>query len=345
MTAPRPSPPTRPLDELWQARALTWIVVGGEGLAAVLALAPGLDDDRWVYFGLASLWIQWVILASLGTLYLARAPLNRLPAVRVGAVALLCGMLYCWLITWLTRWLLGDVPGAEATDWHGLAMLTSGITLTVGLLGLATFETYWRGRLLDVRAKQAELESLQARIRPHFLFNTLNTGAALVHARPGEAERLLLDLADLFRAALSGPREIPLADELALARRYLEIEALRFGPRLRLRWDLPEQLPDVLVPTLSIQPLVENAIRHGVEPSGEGGAVDVSVTLDPNTVRIVIRNDLPRGGSRPANGHQVGLISSRERILALSQGRGRLDTEVLDGRYVATITLPRPPSA
>lgn len=340
MSAPRPPSSARPLDELWQARALTWIVVGGEGLAAVLALAPGLDDDRLIYFGLASLWIQWVILASLGTLYLARVPLNRLPAVQVGSIALLCGMLYCWLITWLARWLLGDMPGAEITDWHGLALKTSGITLTMGLLGLATFETYWRGRLLDVRAKQAELEALQARIRPHFLFNTLNTGAALVHARPGEAERLLLDLADLFRAALSGPREIPLADELALARRYLEIEALRFGPRLRLSWDLPEQIPDVLVPTLSIQPLVENAIKYGVEPSADGGDVAVSVRLGGTSVRIVISNGLPRGDRMPANGHQVGLISSRERILALSQGRGRLDTEVVDGCYVATIILP-----
>ncbi|WP_343195858.1 sensor histidine kinase [Arenimonas daejeonensis] len=151
---------------------------------------------------------------------------------------------------------------------------------------------------------------------------------------------MLLDLADLFRAALSGPREIPLKDELALAQRYLEIEALRFGTRLRLHWQLPDTLPDVLVPTLSIQPLVENAIRHGVEPSANGGAVDVTVLLDADTVRIIIRNDLPSGGKQPASGHQVGLISARERILALSQGRGHLDTEVAGGRYVATITLP-----
>ena len=90
-----------------------------------------------------------------------------------------------------------------------------------------------------MRAKQSELQALQARIRPHFLFNTLNTGAALVHPRPEEAERLLLDLADLFRAALAGPRQILLEDELSLARRYLEIEALRFGERLQVRWELP----------------------------------------------------------------------------------------------------------
>jgi two-component system sensor histidine kinase AlgZ len=336
-----PSPSMRPLDALWRPVALAWIVAAGEGLAGVLALAPGLVEDRWLYFAVTSLWVQWVSLSTLGVLYAARGFLGAIPPVTVGAIALVVALLFCWLLTWAARSYYGPIAGPEAIDWPRLARLASGITLVVGFLGLAIFDNYWRGQRHALNARQAQLEALQARIRPHFLFNTLNTGAALVHARPGEAERLLLDLADLFRAALSGPREIPLADELALARRYLEIEALRFGPRLRLHWDLPEQIPEVLVPTLSIQPLVENAIRHGVEPSGEGGAVDVSVMLEPSVVRIVIRNDLPPGGHRPANGHHVGLLSSRERILALSQGRGRLDTEVVDGRYVATITLPR----
>src|SRR5690606_5146487 len=179
-----------------------------------------------------------------------------------------------------------------------------------------------------------------ARIRPHFLFNTLNTGAALVHARPGEAEQLLLDLADLFRAALSGPAELPLAGELELARRYLEIERLRFGDRLQVHWNLPPSLPDVVVPALSIQPLVENAIRHGIEPSPKGGRLDVTVVEEVDQVRVVVSNDLPPAGRKPAAGHQVGLASARERIEALSEGRGRLETRVLDGRYVATITLP-----
>ena len=339
---PTPPPPMRPLDALWRPVALAWVIAAGEGLAGVLALAPGLAEDRWLYFAMTSFWVQWVSLSTLTALYAMRGKLRTIPPVSVGAIALLLALLFCWLLTWIAQLYYGSNSGPGVVDWSKLARLASGITLVVGFLGLAIFENYWRGQRHAFQAKQAQLEALQARIRPHFLFNTLNTGAALVHARPGEAERLLLDLADLFRAALSGPREIPLTDELALARRYLEIEALRFGPRLRLDWDLPEHIPDVLVPTLSIQPLVENAIRHGIEPSGQGGTVDVAVSLDPAHVRIRIRNDLPRGSHRPANGHQVGLISSRERILALSGGRGRLDTEVRDGRYVATITLPRP---
>ena len=335
-----PPHPARPLDVLWQANAILWVILGGEGLAAVLALAPGLAADRLTYFGLASLWIQWTALLTLAVLYLARRRLNRLPPPQVAAVALVVGLALCWLITLVIRAYLEPGQGPGRVDWLALALQVSGITLTFGLMGLAAFHNHWKGRLAAVRAKQAELEALQARIRPHFLFNTLNTGAALVHARPQDAEQLLLDLADLFRAALSGPAELPLRDELSLARRYLEIERLRFGERLQVQWSLPEALPEVVVPALSIQPLVENAIRHGIEPSPTGGRLDVIVAVEPGEVRVVVSNDLPPSGTRPAAGHQVGLASARERIEALSQGRGHLQTRVAGGRYIATITLP-----
>src|SRR5690606_9402646 len=126
-----------------------------------------------------------------------------------------------------------------------LFLRLTGITITIGLLGLAAFQNHWQAKQLAVRAKQAELESLQARTHPHFLFNTLNTGAALVHARPEAAETLLLDLADLFRAALTGPHHIALKDEIDLVQRYLALEQLRLGSRLQVRWEMPEQLPDI----------------------------------------------------------------------------------------------------
>jgi two-component system sensor histidine kinase AlgZ len=151
-------------------------------------------------------------------------------------------------------------------------------------------------------------------------------------------ERLLLDLADLFRAALAGPRDISLDDELALARRYLEIESLRFGERLNVEWKLPREIPAVTVPSLSIQPLVENAIRHGIERCPQGGTIEIAVTT-PETVIVRIINPLATGGgNRP--GHQVGLNASQVRIEALTGGRGSVLTQQEGKRFIATVRLP-----
>ncbi|HEY0506058.1 MAG TPA: histidine kinase, partial [Lysobacter sp.] len=308
-------------------------------LAVVLALAPGIDQPRWVYFGLTSLVIQWVSLLTLGQLYLLRRPLRNVRPQRLTYVALGLLVWSTWLVAaavWLT---MRELWPMTQGGWSSLFLRLTGITLTVGLLGLAAFQNHWRGRLHAVRAKQSELLALQARIRPHFLFNTLNTGAALVHRRPEEVERLLLDLADLFRAALAGPRDISLEDELALARRYLEIESLRFGERLNVEWKLPREIPDVTVPALSIQPLVENAIRHGIERRPEGGTLEVAVTTTPDTVIVRIINPLASGGeNRP--GHQVGLNASQVRIEALTGGRGSVLTQQEGKRFIATVRLP-----
>lgn len=331
-----------PVDLLWQASSLVAVLVFGQGLALLLALAPGARGTAWLeYFGLASLMVQWTSLLTLGVLYVARRWLRRHRPVVVAVIALVTLVVVAGATSMAGLWFEQGARGFPPLGWESFVAKSIGIAVTVGVLGLMGLHSAWLNRTLALRAKQADLEALQARIRPHFLFNTLNTGAALVHARPGEAEQLLLDLADLFRAALSGPAELPLADELGLARRYLEIERLRFGDRLEARWHLPATLPDVVVPALSIQPLVENAIRHGVEPSPAGGRLDITVVEEPGEVRVVVANDLPPAGRRPAAGHQVGLASARERIEALSQGRGRLVTRVLDGRYVATITLPQ----
>lgn len=338
--ASRPATDIHPLQTLWQPPALVAAILAGEGLALVLALAPGGTAGLALRFGLCSLLVQWILLSTLALLYLLRGPLGRGGSQRL-AWASLGLLLGCtWAVGAIAWWgmLAGPSPGrAETLAWFGRI---TGISLTVGLFAIAAFQNHWRARRAALDAKQSQLEALQARVRPHFLFNTLNTGAALVHQRPGAAEQLLLDLADLFRAALSGPKEIPLADELSLARRYLDIEALRLGDRLRVDWDVPEPLPAVAVPTLSIQPLVENAIRHGIELAAGGGRLDILVREGAAGVEVQVRNDLPGPGARAGMGHQVGLASARERIRALSEGRGRLETRVQDGRYVATILLP-----
>lgn len=332
-----------PLDILWQPRAIAAVLLSGEGLALLLALAPGGQVDRWTYFGIASLVIQWVSLLTLTGLYLLRRRLSRLPPLTLAWVALALWLLATGLVG-VCASLAWPAPmmGAQSGHWPDPWQLGL-LSLTVGMLGLAAFHGHWRNRSLAARAAQAELESLQARTRPHFLFNTLNTGAALVHERPEAAERLLLDLADLFRAALGGAQQIPLREEIDLVRRYLDIEQMRFGERLRVHWRLPEPLPETMVPLLGLQPLVENAIRHGVEPLPEGGELAIDVEVQRDTLVVGICNPLPPPGRRPVAGHSVGLASVRARINALTAGEGLLQTRVTAGLFCVEVRLPMTP--
>jgi len=350
MHAAPPPPPTTvpppagaPLDSLWQARVLIWVVVATEGVAAALTLAGDPPLGRWVRFGLLSLTAQWVALLTLAALYLLRERLRDVRPTRIAWLALGLLVMSCWSVLAISDLLLGDlwrIPEEARVD---VFLRATGIVLIVGWLGLAAFQNHWRLRQLAVRAKQAELAALRARVRPHFLFNTLNTGAALVHHRPHEAEELLLDLADLFRAALGGTREIPLEEEFALIRRYLEIESLRFGPRLRVQWRLPDPVPALRVPSLSLQPLVENAIKHGIERLPDGGDIDIAVEAgDDGGVVVAISNPLPPGPVDASRGHNVGLPASLAQIEAYTEGRGSVEVATADGRFIATVRLPPP---
>ncbi len=335
-----PTHANSPLDTLWQAPSMLSAVFIGEAVAALLALAPGFVGDRWVYFGLASLLIQWIILLTMGLLFVFRLRLAAMKPLRVSWIALVTlvtasGLAACG------AWYMMEL-GLTRPDVSLPMFLIKiiAIALLVGMLSLAAFQNHWQARQLAVKAKQAELEALTARIRPHFLFNTLNAGASLVHGRPEEAERLLLNLADLFRAALSGQQEISLQDEMTLAKGYVEIETLRFADRLNIQWDLPDPLPNIMVPSLSIQPLIENAIKHGMEPSSSQVNVEIIVKVESGVVRISVLNDMPKNKPTVVTGHQVGLLSSRERIRALSRGRAELDTRIENDRFIAVISLP-----
>jgi two-component system sensor histidine kinase AlgZ len=156
---------------------------------------------------------------------------------------------------------------------------------------------------------------LQARIRPHFLFNTLNTAIALVRVDPARAEAVLEDLSELFRAALvdgGTQATTTLEQEVALARRYLAIEQLRFGERLQVRWDLDPSGNQARVPPLLLQPLVENAVRHGVEPAAAGGTIRVRTRVRRGQVEIAVVNTVPTEASTP--GHGIALMNVRERL-------------------------------
>ncbi|KFN51131.1 sensor histidine kinase [Arenimonas composti] len=336
-----PNPPS-PLETLWQPKGLVAVLLSCEGLALLLT-AGGASADFAVHFGLVSMMVVWVALLTLGVLYVFRHRLAGLPERRLAWLSLGLLLLCSWLTGALAWWLF--VPARPEGAVGAYFVRLTLITLTVGLIGVAALERAWRMRLLALRAKDAELQALHARIQPHFLFNTLNTGAALVHARPEAAERVLLDLAELFRAALAGPEVIPLAHELALVERYLEIERWRFGDRLQVDLRVPDALPPLGVPALSIQPLVENAVRHGVEPRSEPSTVEIRLETGADGVQVTVANPLPPPGSLSRQGHRVGLESVRTRIGAMTEGAGRIDATETEGRFVVTVFLPTPAAA
>jgi two-component system sensor histidine kinase AlgZ len=185
----------------------------------------------------------------------------------------------------------------------------------------------------------ARLSQLQSRIRPHFLFNTLNSAIALVRADPARAETILEDLADLFRHTLVEASEpVALADEIDLARRYLQIEQVRFGGRLQVEWSLDPEAGRALVPPLLLQPLVENAVKHGVEPSDAGAQVKVTTQRRGDRVVIKVTNTVPAGQGAPGNG--VAQANVRERLTLLHDVQCQFQAMFKDGVYQVRMEVP-----
>ena len=187
---------------------------------------------------------------------------------------------------------------------------------------------------------EARLQALQARIRPHFLFNSLNAVLSLIRRDPQRAERSLEDLADLFRTLMSDARQfVRLADEIALLERYAELEQLRLGERLRITWELDGAPPDALLPPLVLQPLLENAVYHGVEPLTGPGEVVVHIMRHGDRVLARIENPYLEAEVQRA-GNRMALENIRERLQLFFDAEARIATAALDGRYRVEIEIP-----
>lgn len=314
-------------------------------LAFVLTLADFSPVyGFWSDFGLRAFFIIWIVLSSGVVLCAVRNRLLRLAPVRAGIATF-------WVVQTVALLVIAVVQGYFAQLGYGrppqsdfvsfsLRVLAVSSVVTIAWLRYQYVQSCWQ---MQSRAEVlARLDALQARMHPHFLFNSLNTVAALIRENPPMAEELLLDIAEVFRAILRKDAQlVPLADEVSLARQYLRIEHQRLGQRLHVAWDLMGVPEDALIPPLSLQPLLENAIRHGIEISPEGGVVEIGGRIDRKSITLTIHNPLPKHtGPNPRAGNRQAVVNLRARLEACFGDRGRLDIRRADGRYQARITIP-----
>jgi two-component system sensor histidine kinase AlgZ len=259
----------------------------------------------------------------------------------VGTIAGLSEVVYLLGRLWTAR--LGS-PSAILPDSHWRFVLPNILIATVvGALALRYFyvSQQWR-RSVELEAR-ARIHALQARIRPHFLFNSMNTIAALTRSNPAQAEEAIEDLADLFRVSLNDARaQITLEEEVEIARTYQRIEQLRLGDRLQVRWNVADLPPRSIVPSLLLQPLLENAIGHGIEPLPQGGIVDVRGRLDGATIVLEVTNPTPGRTQSPSRrGNRMALENIRQRMELAFPGRAAVQVDDAEGRYTVRLRFPR----
>jgi two-component system sensor histidine kinase AlgZ len=323
------------------------VLLTGQLLAIVLVLASGAPvSDFWERLGPLSLYVQIIALAGSAVLCALRYPLSRLDSRLSAVVAWLVLLGVAALVAWLVHLIL-PASGAgllPAGEFPGLMMRSLGICAIVGalLLRYLYLHNLWR-RQVEAEA-DARLEKLQARIRPHFLFNSINTIANLTHKDPLLAEELLQDLADLFRASLGKERVTTLADELELSKRYLHIEGQRLGGRLNLDWDLDELPGDARLPPLILQPLVENAVHHGIAPSRSPGLIRITGRYRRGRVNLSVRNSLPDEAESEGRteGNRMAMENVRQRLAAMYPGSGQVIESRIEGDYQVRLVFPYP---
>jgi two-component system sensor histidine kinase AlgZ len=296
------------LPDLCRLPRLATMFGVAELVVLVLALAPD-GGARWNLerFVSASGFALWLALTIAVLLCASRRQLSRLP-VALGSVAAVAGaalvaLFGAALLHQLDRSLGYDlVPASVKLSEFALGSAAIAALITAVVLRYLYVIDGWQAQ---VRASaRAQADALQARIKPHFLFNSLNAITGLVQRDPVVAEHALLDLSDLFRAALgAGESDSSLREEVELAERYLAIESLRLGSRLQVRWRKDEPLPWTLpLPRLLLQPLVENAVLHGISRLPQGGEVEIALQADDHRLRVVVRNPAPPPRERDGAG-------------------------------------------
>ena len=320
------------IPDLCAPRPALVLILLAQLMAFVYVLAgSSLLRFNWDLLANCSLFVQWVVLLSAVLLCQLRGVFSRMspPLATVGSMILVL------LVTAASSYLaLQYYPGVDSAA-DGAWWLLRNLLVAAVLTGIVLRYFFLRQQL-RVQEKlelQARLDSLRSRIRPHFLFNTLNSIASLIVSRPEVAEQAVEDLSELFRASLQEThRATTVADELRLCELYLGIEKLRLWQRLRIDWQVADATREQAMPSLLLQPLVENAVYHGISRLPQGGTITVEVTMADGEVQVVVVNPMP-AQSPASEGHRMALDNISLRLQALYGTGARLRVEPEGGQF------------
>lgn len=343
-----PKTPASLLPDFCNNQVLLLVMLIAELLAIVLTLHYGGNlREAFVYLGRVSFFIQSITLVDAAILCYGKRWFQRLKPLTMGILIYLLLQFVTLLFTWLGYALIsGGFPGVAGSDNRldslGGALFRNGcISAIITAVVMRYFYLHHQNLLRQRTENEARVQALQARIRPHFLFNSLNTIANLIHVQPNKAEDAVIDLAELFRSTLADRTIISLAEELEVSRRYLSMEHLRLGERLEVTWDIPAELEQAQLPALALQPLIENAIYHGIEPLPNGGAMTISARKRGDRVEISVSNPVAAGyRSRHSSGNQLAINNIRQRLNLEYGASAGLRVEESGTCYTVTLSLP-----
>ena len=352
---PVPAEPATPfLPDLCSSQSVFLLVLVAELLAVLLTISvsSGLQHFNWDTFALISVQVQWIVVFSAIALCRLRFWLGRQDHVRAGVTCYALVLAITLMLCIAGQWIIYGVSGLAFMDeqhfrFDGWLLLNSMVTAAI-LAGILLRYLYLQQQLRNQQQAemQARIQALQSRIRPHFLFNSMNSIASLIATDPDTAERVVENLSELFRASLAEPTLIPLERELELCKHYLAIEQLRLGRRLQLDWQIGNCNSTIKIPSLMMQPLVENAIFHGIEPLPKGGTITIKVSQKDKQLSIVISNPylLTKKSQRTAEYAQrhnhMALDNIRRRLMVHFGTAARLSSSAENGLFTTYIFCP-----
>ena len=331
------------LPDFCAAGTVLVVVLVAALVAIVLTLAGNPASGTFmVELAETALFVLWLALLSAAVLCRARSWLEGFGKTRAFVISFLMLLAVCMLLAESAYQLTGRFSQVIIADTHSGFLLR---TFAIGSIVIALAMRYlyvaseWR-RSIMLEA-QSRVSALQALIRPHFLFNSMNTIASLTRSDPRLAEQAVEDLADLLRANLGGPKDrSTLRDELEVARIYQRIEKLRLGDRLNVRWDLDDIPGHALLPNLTLQPLIENAIYHGIELVPDGGEVVVTGRRQDGRVVIEISNPLAPAATAFREGNRMALSNIRQRFELKYGARGQVVVQETESRFTVRLEFP-----